>query len=504
MKKTILNITLLAALAITAGGCEKFLDERPPTQVPVDSYFKNTKDINAALTGVYASLQMEMTGGGTGGTWGKYYFWGEGRADNFDKTQYNFAHALEIAFNGLTSGNAASNWTGLYRTIGRANNCIKNIPLVPQYDRTATKAIIDNAMAQSYALRALSYFWIVRLWGDAPIWLEPYTDVNENPRKARESKDKIINEVIIPDLEKAYELVPKNATPSQWLIGEGAICAIMADVYMWRNEYQKALPWFNNLFKAKAPTGKVYTGMSASDLVAQADWKKVFTNANTIENIFSIHWDFTVNGCACTPVSIYHSNSPNKIDSLTWVVWRDAVPADWRRTQTIDYNVTGLQDRLLKYYPPPTTGNPVWNDNTKQLPVYLTMYRLTDMMLLYAEAVNQNGDLVTALKWLNIVRNRANLPSYLDTDAAVSTKEAMQNALLNERRWELFGEGKRWFDLVRTKKVQEVMDPILKIRQHRQGVEEIGFGSDERKWLWPIHRTLIEDNPLLKQNEPYN
>ncbi len=107
---------------------------------------------------------------------------------------------------------------------------------------------------------------------------------------------------------------------------------------------------------------------------------------------------------------------------------------------------------MQKYNPVPATGNPTWNDAAKQQPIYLVMYRLTDMVLLYAEAMNEQGDLVTALKWLNIIRKRAGQPVYLDTDPAVATKEAMQNALLNERRWELFGEGKRWFDLVRTKK----------------------------------------------------
>lgn len=503
MKKTFLNIALLATLAITGNGCKKFLDERPLQEVEVDKYFKSTKDITAAMAGVYASFQLEMTGGGTGSTWGKYIYWGEGRADNYDRTQYNFSHAIEIASNGLSSGNQASNWTGLFRTIGRANNCIKYIPQVPKFDRTATKSIVDGNLAQSYAMRAMCYFWIVRIWGDAPIWLEPYTDIAEEPKRARESRDKIMDEIIIKDLEKAYELIPKNATPSQWYIGEGAICAMLADVYMWRKDYPNAMIWFNNLFKAKAPTGKVFTGASAADLATQANWKSIFLAGNSIENIWSIHWDFTVNGCACLPNSIYHSNSPLQIDSAVMRDWAAIQATDFRARQTVDF-AASLRDRMQKYYAVAATGNPTWNDASKQLPVYLVMYRLTDMMLLYAEAANKLADRATALKWLNIVRVRAGLPAYLDTDPAVATEAAMENALLNERRWELFGEGKRWFDLVRTEKVQEVMDPVLKLRQTRQGVEQVGFGTDNRKYLWPVFRTLIENNPLLKQNLPYN
>ena len=49
MKKTFLNIALLATLAITGNGCKKFLDERPLQEVEVDKYFKSTKDITAAM-----------------------------------------------------------------------------------------------------------------------------------------------------------------------------------------------------------------------------------------------------------------------------------------------------------------------------------------------------------------------------------------------------------------------------------------------------------------------
>ncbi len=105
---------------LSGNSCKKFLDEKPLQQVEVNRYFKSVRDITSAVTGVYASFQLEMTGGGDSKTVGKYHFWGEARADNYDKTQYNFAPAVEMASNGLSSGNSISTWAGLYRTIGRA------------------------------------------------------------------------------------------------------------------------------------------------------------------------------------------------------------------------------------------------------------------------------------------------------------------------------------------------------------------------------------------------
>ena len=80
----------------------------------------------------------------------------------------------------------------------------------------------------------------------------------------------------------------------------------------------------------------------------------------------------------------------------------------------------------------------------------------------------------------------------------------MENTILNERRLELYGEGKRWWDLVRTGKVIEVMDPILIQRQRRLGTAQVGFGGDINKILWPLYRTVLEDNKRLVQNPSYN
>lgn len=84
----------------------------------------------------------------------------------------------------------------------------------------------------------------------------------------------------------------------------------------------------------------------------------------------------------------------------------------------------------------------------------------------------------------------------------LDTPEKMENAILEERKLELYLEAKRWFDLVRTDKVIEVMDPVIKARQVRRGSPPSGFG-DPRTILWPIHRNVLNANPKLEQNPPY-
>jgi len=509
--KKIFCIISVSVLLVAGSGCKKYLEQKPLTDVPTSEFFKSLKDINAALAGIYASFQQDMTGNGDNFN-GNYFSWGEMRSDNFDDNgQYASSSYKQLAQNTLTSGNSSANWSGFYRTIGRCNTAIKYIPQAASFDNNATPTVVNNSLAQAYAMRALCYFYIIRIWGDPVVWLEPYTDVTKEDQRPRSPKDSVFQNIVLPDIQKAYELIQKNLTPSVWTIGEAAIASIAADMYMWKShdnkiqpDYGKAIMWIQNVFKAKSPSGKVYGGTSGSDLEAASAWKQnlFLAPATSKEAIWSIHWDYTTNGCACIPVSYGASNNWGKFDSTFQADW-NKVKTDIRRAATID-TLSGLghNDKLLKYFN--MTGQ--FNANgvqAAQINVYLTMYRLGGIYLLYAEALNKNGDLPTALKYLNYVRVRAGLPAYLASDPAVNAAN-MENTILNERRYELYGEGKRWFDLVRTGKVIEVMDPVLILRQKRLGTAQVGFGGDVNKILWPIYRTVLEDNKKLVQNPSYN
>lgn len=519
--KLIVLAVLVSSIAIV-GGCKSDITELPLNAVSLDLYFRNTKDITASLSGMYTSFQEEMTGDGTGKDepyGGRYHYWGECRSDNFDRASFATTTITELAFNGLTINNSTDDWGGLYRTIYRANTNIKYIPQVSQYDNTATSAVVNNSLAQSYAMRAECYFYIVRVWGDAPIWTSPYTDVLQNPKKARSPKAVIIDSVIIPDLTTAYSLIQKGQIANVWNINEGAICAIMADVYMWRAgqpgggqaDYQNAILWMNKIFNAKGPTNVAYTGTSASNLETTANWKNLFiAPATSIEPIWSINWDNTVNGCACLPVTIQLSNNPVKADSSVYFTWKANNKIDTRFAKTIDTaavaNVASSQyshtDRLLKYFNANYLAANILQagQSATNLNVYLVMYRLGDIYLLLAEAYAQTNDLPSALKYLNFVHVRAGLTAIPAT--LYTTTSTMENAILQERQYELFGEGKRWFDLVRTGNVKTIMDPVVSRRQRAYGSPQIGF-PDLRKIYWPISQSALNANSLLVQNVPY-
>ena len=516
---------ILAACSMVAAfsSCKKFLDLTPQSQVSQSRFFKSKYDVDAAMAGMYSGFQQQMIGEAQYKE--RALFWGDYRSDNFDRfLSYTSINTTEVAMNALTTDNDFSDWSGLYTVIGRANTNIKYIPGAALTDSKVTKDVINKALSECYAMRAMAYFYIVRVWGDAPIRTKPLEDLTDTLEKPRDPASKIIDQVILPDLTQAYALITKNQTPSVWTLGEGAICAIMADVYMWKKDYANAIVWINNLFKAKGPTGAVYTGTSGANLQPQASWKSMFTAPNTsIESIWSIHWDFLKNDCACMTTSWTANNKPIVMDIglyNSWVIPQTVASpatADIRPKQTIDPYSTSSdatksnRDRFIKWYASPV--NPTKASTAaelalyyyKELPVYLPMYRLADLYLLYAEALNATGDLNNALKYLNYVHVRAGLPAYTAGSAPVANQAAMADAILQERQWELVGEGKRWFDLVRTGNVVKIMDPILRRRQVSAGTpaaEAIGF-SDPRRILWPINLSVLNANKKLVQNTGY-
>jgi len=513
---------------IVFGGCKKLVDEQPLSDGTLDQFFKTKYDADASMAGMYGAFQQTMIGETQFNN--RITWWGDARSDNIQNSTPNNS-SNEVHFNNLTPNNNYADWSPLYTVIGRANLNIAKFPDINKYagpSEAITEATLKSYLAQCYTMRGICYLYILKIWGAAPIRTTPFLDLNDNPLQARDSKTKV-KEQIISDLQKAYDLTVKAATPSVWYLGEGAICAVMADVYMWKShdneimpDYANAILWIKNLFKAKSPTGKAYTGTTTAgtnglspDLVPTAEWKTIFTNpAANIETIWNIHWDVNANGCPCMmAVSSSVNNTPMKTAAEMYTGTSSWVRAglDIRAKQTIDSSKSDNFDRIIKWYGPAGYTNAkstylvraqsdavVGTDK----PVYFPMYRLADMFLLYAEALNKTGDMATALKYLNFVHQRATLPAF--TSAQLETQTKMEDAILQERQWELFDEGKRWFDLCRTDHVIQIMDPLLKKRQLAAGAAQTGWGTDVRKYSWPLHRNVLNANPNLVQNPPYS
>jgi hypothetical protein len=472
----------IAALSATVpAGCKKFLTQQPKTQITSSSFWKNQSDIDEGIAAMYNGLQQQYS----------YNFiaWGDGRSDNLTaSTQYG---NIAYTFNGISASTNGTDWSTIYTTLERTNDLLKHVPLIAQTQAGVTigKQGINNYMAQGYAVRALCYFQIIKIWGGAPAWTVPYDSVGANPFKPRSSAQYLMDSIVMPDLLNAASLADP-AQNSVWYANLGGIYALLMDVSMWNHDYAGAINWYNKL-----------SAMNRYKLEPTATWKNMFiAPQNSVESIWSLNWDWTVNGGVnlSGEIGAGNTNSQFHISANIWNYFTNAANSkDIRGAQSIDAKQKN-QDKTLKYYPVnlDAKGNQIYPANN-QANAYFPLYRLSDLVLLRAEAANDTHDLTTALTLLNSIHTRAGLTAY--TAAQLPDSTTTSNAILTERQYELFVEGKRWYDLIRNGLVSTVMDPIM----HQLAPSAQPYAADPRKILWPININDLNANPQLVQNPPY-
>lgn len=482
----ILFIIIPVVISIT--GCKKFLDQQPISDLSNELFWRTPDDAKLGVTGIYDGVQSTI---GTG----NYTEWGDARSDNFTYGGTG-DNQINVALNGLTAVTPSANWNDLYITIGRANSAIKYIPRI----QGISDILKNDYLAQAYALRAFMYFYAIRVWGDVPVVLEPFEDLQQQPDISRVAANTVIDNVIIKDLNQAYTLSNKTKI-NYFEISTGAILAMLADVYMWKKDYPKVIE----------ETGRLMA-LNRYGLVASTDWKKLFTDPGTTsirENIWSLNWSFLVdqqgNGNNnFQRIGLSGNTSTYEIDSTTLFKF-ESNKNDIRRRLTYDTLLLSTSfgvDKIGKFYPLGADGRPVYPTrelNEAKIPIY----RYADILLLRAEALNKipARNAAGAIAIVNQIRTRANAGTVVAAD--YPTERAVETLILDERQKELFGEGRRWFDLIRTGRVLEVMDPIIRQRQINLGQQPTGF-TDPRKILFPISRDALNRNTALVQNPPYS
>ena len=474
----------LLPVAMLLGGCEKFLDQQPISSLSTELFWKTAEDARLGNAAIYDGLQKTLTD--------CYIDWGDARSDNFTYSGTGDYQIL-VTMNGLTSLTSTANWNDLYMTIARANVAIQQLPSV--------KALSDvdrnHYLAQAHAARAYMYFYAVRLWGDVPVWTAPYGSMNEDPKKPRSSADSVLNSVIIPDLQKALTLINKSLT-NVYEINQGSILAMLTDVHMWKKDYPAALA------SSAAFIALPYKYDVNANTVASL--KNIFINpAGNKEVVLTLNWDYTRDGenFMGARLGSNSNTSTYEIDSSVTVKFQ-ADRGDLRRWNTFDTALGGTSTKIAqiwKYYDyDPVTSKPKIPSRIENN-VKIPLYRTADVLLLRAEALNRTGDKTGAFTIVNRIRTLRG--AKLRVPASYTTVDASEDAVLDERQLELFAESRRWFDLVRTGRVLQVVDPLIRERQREQRLQETGF-TDARKILWPISRDALTRNPLLVQNPPYS
>lgn len=490
MKNYKVNLSLktfaILMLAIGLVSCKKALELNPITEYTLDNYFQSTKQADAALLGGYRQLQISSNQ--------EFIYYGDGRSDNVAAGGGSLSSNTLGVLNNTLDGNLAySRWDSYYSVIKQANLLIKYIPLMRTNGIMISNADYNRILGQAYGLRALSYFYIVRIWGDAPIITEPIANIdNINSLKSPKSSKELIYNLISSDLKRALITPNTNSTNQQTrgMITRGAIYAMQTDYYMWRNMPDSALTISANLIKADGtPVSSTYKLVELYNPIAnysfnntnidQSPYSKMFVDGLSEESIFEVVFSYDEDNTS-NIFGIYGNNNSQFYGNPEFVA---SFGNDLRAIATFKNDV-----RVYKFFPKGSFDQSTQNDKN------VIIYRLADIMLLRAEALNTKNRRDEAFLLVNKIRIRAGLSEIIATQYNAFSTEQAEDAILDERQKELCFEGKRWFDLVRTGRVfTKVINPAT----------NSPLITNPKNLVWPISLDVIRENPLIEQNEFY-
>ncbi len=474
MKKN--NILIIVFITIISGaGCSKVTDQSPISSISLANSFKTAQDAEAGVIACYDGLQDLV----------KYMeFWGDGRTDLFEKTSYSNTADLQIIGGNVDGLNMSGygTWSVAYTAINRANQVLKFVPGIKDPAVTATR---NRILAEAAFVRALTYYYLVRIFVNVPLITEPYTDITQDLKpkqalpddvKAQIEKDLLYAESILTDAP--YSSVIENKGRATL----GSVRALMADFYLWQKKYPEAL------VKVMA----IETSSQNYSLVPGASYITLYTTGNTVESIFEIQFNLQDAGNLLYNEFLPQAGTNPVYPGGGWsfqpsTKLKDLIAAnDLRKTAIYKTVVAGVvndppfRNDATKPYINKHQGSVV--GTTRVGDRNYIVYRLADIILMRAECLNETQKTQDAVIQLNRVIQRAGL-----TALPLNTPEAtVRTEIMKQRFLELCYEGKRYFDLVRT------------------GTYAAETGITNPRYLyWPIETDEIMRNRNLNQNEGY-
>jgi len=383
-------------------------------------------------------------------------------------------------------------WAGYYKAIFRANVAIGRIPGV-----TGDDALKKRYVAENKFLRAYYYFNLVRWYGDVPLVTKELTSSEFKQPKAKAAD---VYTQIISDLKEAIGVLPEKSQYASDDLGRatrGAARGFLAKVYLTLKDHSNAEKYALDV-------------INSNEYALLPSYDKIFTRVgeNSSESLFEVQC--TVNDTRTDGGSQYDEiqgvrGSPN----LGWGFNRpsDSFIAEFetgdpRRDATILYEGEVLPDGSGIVEKNPKEFNarynqkawvPAHSGENGAGPGNIRLLRYSDVLLIAAEAMNENGKPAEALKNLNAVRARARgTAKTILPDVTTTDKAAIRNAIWHERRVELGLEQQRWFDLVRTGRAATAM---------KANGKNFVVGKHE---LLPIPQTEIDlSSGVITQNPGY-
>ena len=458
------NLSFILILFLIVASCDKFYEEDLTTLITAESgALTSEAGLTAALAGAYKPMGQVWSRGLANASTAAILMGGDDLTTHKASNKADFREFDQFVVTN-TNQRLPFVWNGAYKSIQGANNIIAN------YEKaTGNPANINQIAGEAFFLRGYNYFWIVRLWGKAPLVLNSQI-FSEELMKITSSPEADIYAQIIKDLQKAETLMA-DKKPQPGRACKGTASAILAQVYLQMTGWP-----LNDASKyalAAAKAKEVIDNRTAYGFDLMPNfidlWESPTVKASgNKEEVFALNFlgpGTGSSGNAWAGIASTPSDKGGWDDYMSEITFFNNFPAGTRKDVTFDIGFTNsngvfvpwTQYQTRRPYYKKLQGNKLdWNNA-----ISMPMMRLAEVYMIYAEAqrmASGNASDAAALEAFNKIKRRgAGLP--LNTPApAVDATSLTQRQIINEKGWEFAGEFSRWFDLVRLQLVQEVVN----------------------------------------------
>ena len=538
MKKyIILLVAAVAALSVTS--CKNFLE---PTQIDLiynEAFWESQADAEVGVTGIYSLYRGLMSSsanwyqradvtcgfvknGWSGGSNRNYYTIGN----------YSDVSSVERMWGSMDD---ACDWGPFYKVIAQANLVITKLKAMDP-GKFSNQETYDRLLGEAYFLRALTYFDILRVWGDAPLITDAIEsssqviDKDHSPLLIGRSTDFEIAGQVLDDVTQAVSLLDYGTYgTASWGIraNKGSALQLLAHANMWanflarRDRLPNPLGYVKDAITAledlKEHGGYAYVDYSSVDAVkgmfAGQSPEAVFELYVGTENNESYRADRTgVQAYTCKMTPLDNDPTHDRSAGIDWIPYSqkpklypeydftlggpDIRPhlffGAWDSTYNEPFNETqgsATNDRTKVTWL--TKWSQLTEDTERKQESYIAyfaecnipVFRYTDAMLLLAEAYYKNGEEDKALPIVNDIRHRAGLGDYAGAD--------LISEIMQQRVSELFGEGYLYYDFVRNNYWPNAH--LMGAVKYRQ-----------KGYYWPVSSNVLSTNTLIDQTPYWN
>jgi len=542
MKYIYLTLTTLLLVVVTVSCNKDLLDQQNPNEIPTSGFWRNTEDAKLAVNGMFHPITGTFF-------WGRILHVGAMlRSDAFNVIAAGQNTALST-FQGVPgiARWGQEPWEEAYKAIFRANAILENVTAENVPDQKER----NDILGQAYFVRAFVNWYMVNLYGNVdsgeqggiPLVIKTPNPTNNEELFPEQASARAVWDQIILDLEEAERLLPESwsaadlGRPTKW-----SATALKGKSYL----YRSGLLDLDEYGQAETALAAVVNSMQY-ELLPADQYQENFTqtNENNRESVFELQYQPIGNGNFVWGQDIPNAGTqgnfvieyapPSQTPDAGHVInpWVKDLFEDneetVRRNATLAYDYPGstvngevpfaeglapdiTQVNSLAESPQNEGLEPVFTRkySALELPVGASGFlgddygpnwriiRYSDVLLMLAEAINEQGRPEDAEEYLTQVRERALVEPKTDLD-----QSGMRQAIIDERVLELTGETHRFFDLVRWDLAETYLGAdSAHDGPHPKSISNGVFekGRDELIWI-PVSE--LQSNASLDQNPGY-